>query len=96
MAQLNKLLHQELRLSVISFLVTIESADFNKLMEVTEASKGNLSVQISKLQKANYITVTKSFKGNYPHTECQITALGKQEFDLYVASLKQLLNIDKK
>ncbi|MFT5168959.1 MAG: DNA-binding HxlR family transcriptional regulator [Saprospiraceae bacterium] len=93
MSNLNKLLHQELRLSIISFLVTIESADFNKLIEVTSATKGNLSVQISKLQQAKYIAVKKSFKGNYPHTECKITKLGRTEFEIYVENLKQMLNL---
>ena len=93
MSNLNPLLHQELRLSIISFLVTIESADFKKLIEITSASKGNLSVQISKLQKAKYIQVEKSFKGNYPHTECKITALGRTEFEKYVENLKQMLNL---
>ena len=93
MPTLNKLLHQELRLSIISFLVTIESADFNKLIEVTSATKGNLSVQISKLQQAKYIEVKKSFKGNYPHTECKITQLGRTKFELYVENIKQMLNL---
>lgn len=93
MSNLNPLLHQELRLSIISFLVTIESADFKKLIEITSASKGNLSVQISKLQKAKYIQVKKSFKGNYPHTECKITESGRTEFEKYVENLKQMLNL---
>ena len=77
----------------MSFLVNIDWADFKKLMEVTAASKGNLSVQLSKLQKAGYIEVKKSFKGNYPHTECRITAQGKKEFDTYLKDLKSLLNL---
>ena len=93
MSRLNTLLHQELRLSIISFLVNVNKADFKKLIEVTKASKGNLSVQISKLQKANYIEVKKSFKGNYPHTECKITELGRTEFEKYVENLKQMLNL---
>lgn len=93
MSKLNSLLHQELRLSIISFLVNIESADFKKLIDVTSASKGNLSVQISNLQKAGYIKVNKSFKGNYPHTECQITELGRNEFEIYLNNIKKLLNI---
>lgn len=93
MTKLNTLLHQELRLSVISFLVTVEGADFKKLIEVTSASKGNLSVQISNLQKAGYLKVKKSFKGNYPHTECRITDLGRSEFENYLKNLKKMLNI---
>lgn len=93
MTKLNTLLHQELRLSIISFLVSVEWADFKKLIEVTSASKGNLSVQISNLQKAGYIKVKKSFKGNYPHTECRITKLGRSEFEIYLESIKKMLNI---
>ena len=93
MAKLNSLLHQELRLSIISFLANVEWVDFKKLIEVTEASKGNLSVQITKLQKAGYLEVRKSFKGNYPLTECCITDAGKTELEAYVSELKKLLNL---
>ena len=93
MGNLNSLLHQELRLSIVSFLAGVEWADFNKLLEVTDASKGNLSVQISKLQKAKYVEVNKSFKGNYPHTECRLTELGKEEFSAYLSELKKMLKL---
>ena len=93
MGKLNPKLHQELRLSIVSFLATIESADFNKLMEVTGASKGNLSVQISKLKAAKYIVVKKTFRNNYPHTSCSITNEGVEALRIYVDNLKQLLNI---
>ena len=93
MGKLNPILHQELRLSIVSFLATIDSADFNKLMEVTAASKGNLSVQISKLKSANYIDVKKTFKNNYPHTSCSITTEGVEALRVYVNNLKQLLNL---
>ena len=74
-------------------MANVEAADFKKLLAVTEATKGNLSVQISKLQKAEYISVAKTFKGNYPHTQCAITPKGMEALDIYVAQLKQLLNI---
>ena len=93
MTKLNQILHQELRLAIMSYLVNIEWADFKKLIEITKASKGNLSVQISKLQKEGYLEVKKSFKSNYPHTECKVTELGKKEFEAYLKSLKQMLNI---
>ena len=93
MARLNTILHQELRLSIISFLAGVESADFKKLLEVTSATKGNLSVQLNKLQDAGYIEITKSFKGNYPHTECAITPEGKAAFKDYLDNLKSLLKI---
>ena len=93
MPKLDPLLHQELRLSIVSFLAGVDRADFKKLMEVTKATKGNLSVQISKLQTAGYIKVNKSFKGNYPHTDCKITNQGHQAFETYVQELKKMLNL---
>ena len=93
MGKLNAILHQELRLSIISFLVGVDSAEFKKLLEVTKASKGNLSVQLTKLQKAGYIEIHKSFKGNYPHTDCMISTKGREAFESYLSELKKLLNI---
>lgn len=93
MDKLNPLFHQELRLAIVSYLMNIEAADFKKLIEVTSASKGNLSVQMSKLQKAGYIEVKKTFKGNYPHTECSITKQGRKEFTIYLNNLKTMLNL---
>ncbi|MCG8576502.1 MAG: transcriptional regulator [Flavobacteriales bacterium] len=93
MNKLDPLLHQELRLAIISFLATVERADFKKLLEVTEATKGNLSVQISKLQDAKYIKVTKTFKGKYPHTQCAITPTGSKALEAYVMAIKNLLNL---
>jgi len=89
---LDPLLHSQLRLAVISLLVSVESADFNYLLEETEASKGNLSVQLSKLKKADYITIEKTFKNNYPLTICRITKVGIQAFENYVNTLKGYLN----
>ena len=80
-------------MSIVSFLVNVESADFKKLLEVTKASKGNLSVQISKLQEAGYLKVKKTFKGNYPHTRCSLTAKGRTAFEGYIQELKGLLGI---
>ena len=93
MAKLNSILHQELRLAIISFLVNVEWVEFKKLSEVTGATKGNLSVQISKLKKAEYLEVRKSFRGNYPLTECQITDIGRKAFEGYVVQLKRMLNL---
>ena len=71
----------------------MEAADFKKLMEITEATKGNLSVQISKLKEAGYIEVIKSFKGNYPHTDCSITNVGRKELEEYISEIKNLLKL---
>lgn len=90
---LDPLLHQELRLSIVSFLANAESADFKKLLEVTGATKGNLSVQISKLEDNGYVKVTKSFKGKYPHTSCKLSKKGRNALGAYIKEIKKLLDI---
>jgi hypothetical protein len=89
---LDPLLHSQLRLAIMSLLVSVESADFNYLLEQTESTKGNLSVQISKLKKVEYLVVEKTFKNNYPLTTCKITKNGIQAFESYVNSLQSYLN----
>ncbi|GET46304.1 winged helix-turn-helix domain-containing protein [Capnocytophaga felis] len=88
---LDPLLHSQLRLAIMSLLVSEEKADFNRVKEVTQATSGNISVQISKLEKAGYINVTKSFKDNYPNTELALTTKGLQVFEEYVEALKGYL-----
>ena len=63
---LDPLLHSQLRLSIMSLLVSVEKAEFKFLLEKTGATRGNLSVQISKLSEAGYIEIAKSFRKNYP------------------------------
>ena len=89
---LNPLLHSQLRLAIISILMSVSKANFNYLKETTQATSGNLSIQIKKLQKAGYITVEKSFKNNYPNTTLSITDKGKKAFEVYVANLKKYIN----
>ena len=89
---LNPILHAPLRLAVISLLVGVESADFNFLLEQTDATKGNLSVQLTKLKAAGYIEITKGYKNNYPHTSCNISLKGLEAFEEYVISLKGYLS----
>lgn len=89
--ELNPLLHSELRLAVMSVLLSVESADFVFLREQTGATAGNLSVQIDKLQKAGYISVEKRFKGKMPCTTCAITQAGVAAFEEYVAALRSYI-----
>lgn len=89
--KLNPLLHSQLRLAIMSLLVSEEKADFARVKEVTGATAGNISVQIQKLEKAHYLTVTKSFKNNYPNTEIMLTSVGLKAFDEYVQTLKEYL-----
>ena len=89
---LDPILHSQLRLAVISLLMSVDVAEFTYIREQTGATAGNLSIQITKLKEAGYIEVTKKFRDNYPQTLCSITSLGKEKFTEYVNSLKDYLN----
>ncbi|MTI23217.1 transcriptional regulator [Fulvivirga sp. RKSG066] len=89
---LDPLLHSQLRLAIMSLLMSVKSAEFVHIKEKTGATAGNLSVQIDKLSKADYIQVTKSFKGKKPLTTCKITKVGINAFEEYVNALKQYIN----
>ncbi len=90
-SDLDPLLHQQLRLSVVSLLMNVKEAEFTYLREKTGASAGNLSVQINKLMDAGYIEVKKSFRDNYPLTTCRIAEKGKKAFEAYVKALQHYL-----
>ena len=75
----------------MSLLISVKEAEFIFLKEKTNASAGNLSVQIQKLKDAGYIDVTKQFKDNYPQTICKVTPKGIDAFELYVKALKQYI-----
>jgi DNA-binding MarR family transcriptional regulator len=89
--RLNPILHSELRLAIISYLVANGTSDFNEVKEITKATSGNISVQLKKLEKAHYITVTKGFKNNYQHTSIEITNIGIDAFEEYVNAIKQYI-----
>jgi DNA-binding MarR family transcriptional regulator len=71
--------------------MTSNEVDFNQIKETTNATSGNVSVQIKKLQEAGYIEVVKSFKNNYQNTSLSITKKGIKAFEDYVESLKQYI-----
>lgn len=89
---LDPILHSQLRLAVVSLLIGVKEAEFTFLKEKTNATAGNLSVQIQKLKDAGYIDVVKQFKNNYPQTICRITPQGVTAFDEYVKNLQVYLN----
>lgn len=91
--ELDPLLHSELRLAVISILISAEEADFVYLKEQTGATSGNLSVQIDKLSEAGYIEVERGFVGKRTRTVCKITPVGVEAFEKYVEALKGYLNL---
>lgn len=88
---LDPLLNNELRLKIMSILLTFDNADFVYLKEQTQATSGNLSVQIDKLSNAEYIDVKKTFEDKRPKTICQITPKGMKAFDDYIEALKTYL-----
>jgi len=88
---LDPILHSQLRLAVMSLLISVKEAEFTYIKEKTGSSAGNLSVQIQKLKDAGYIDVIKQFKDNYPQTICRITAAGITAFENYVDNLKTYL-----
>ena len=88
---LDPILHSQLRLAVMSLLISVKEAEFTFLKEKTNSTAGNLSVQIQKLKDAGYIDVIKQFKDNYPQTICKITSKGITAFEQYVNDLQSYL-----
>ena len=93
---LDPLLHSQVRLSVMSILVGVKSAEFSFLLENINTTKGNLSFQLNKLKEAEYIEIQKSFKGNYPLTTCMITGKGVDAYETYVNSISDYFKAFKK
>jgi len=89
---LDPLLHSQLRLSVMSLLISVEQAGFVFIKEKTEATAGNLSVQLDKLSTAGYIEIIKGYRGKKPLTSCRITKKGVEAFENYVSALKDYIN----
>jgi DNA-binding transcriptional ArsR family regulator len=90
--ELDPILHSQLRLAVVSLLISVREAEFTFLKEKTNSTAGNLSVQINKLKDAGYIDVTKQFSNNYPQTICKITKAGVEAFEMYVNALQTYMN----
>ena len=93
MKELNPFLHSQLRLAVMSILMSVEEADFVYLKEKTESTAGNLSVQLDKLSTAGYITLAKGMSGKRPRTTCRVTPAGRQAFEEYVDTLRTYLHL---
>lgn len=90
--ELDPILHTPLRLAIVSLLISVKEAEFTFIKEKTNATAGNLSVQISKLKEAGYLDVVKQFRDNYPQTICKITPEGVRAFETYVKNLQSYLN----
>jgi DNA-binding transcriptional ArsR family regulator len=92
--ELDPLLHSQLRLAIMSLLVSLREAEFVYLKEKTKASAGNLSLQLDKLKEAGYVEIIKTFKNNYPLTKCKVTRKGIKAFEQYINDIKGYLHLE--
>ncbi len=90
-SELDRIIHEPARLMLVALLFSVESADFLFLLKESKLTKGNLSVQLSRLEEAGYVEIEKTFRGKIPHTEYRITKKGKSAFSQYRKSLGSIL-----
>jgi DNA-binding MarR family transcriptional regulator len=89
---LDPVIHSQIRLAVLSILLSVEKAEFNYLKEATGTTDGNLSTHLSKLEQAGYISVKKSFKGKKSLTTCSLTEKGRTAFSRYLKALEDYIH----
>jgi DNA-binding MarR family transcriptional regulator len=88
---LDRLIHERMRLGIVSALAVNEALSFNELKGLLRTTDGNLSVHARKLEEAQYITCTKSFDGRIPKTEYRLTAAGRRAFERYLDHMEALI-----
>jgi DNA-binding HxlR family transcriptional regulator len=88
---LDRMIHEPARLMLMALLSSVETADFLFLLKESRLTKGNLSVQLSRLEEAGYLEMEKTFRGKIPHTEYRLTQKGKSAFNQYRKSLGSIL-----
>jgi DNA-binding HxlR family transcriptional regulator len=88
---LDRLIHERLRLGIISALVANDRLTFNDLKRLLQTTDGNLSVHARKLEDAEYIACDKSFEGRMPRTEYRLTAAGRRAFEKYLAHMEAII-----
>jgi DNA-binding MarR family transcriptional regulator len=89
--QLDRLVHERLRLGILGALSVSESLSFSEIKKLLETTDGNLSVHARKLEEAGYIACTKGFEGRVPRTEYRLTAAGKRALDRYLDHMEALI-----
>ena len=89
--KLDRLIHERLRLGILSALAVNESLTFNELKKLLETTDGNLSVHARKLEDAQYITCTKSFQNRLPKTEYRLTPVGRRALERYLDHMEALI-----
>ena len=88
---IDDVIHGRLRLGIMAYLSSAEVADFNELKALLQATQGNLSVHLRKLEDAQYVEIEKSFLGRKPRTQVRITAAGRAAFATYLEALGKLI-----
>jgi DNA-binding HxlR family transcriptional regulator len=88
---LDRLIHERLRLGIVSALAVNESLSFNDLKRLMNTTDGNLSVHARKLEEAHYVTCNKSFEGRVPKTSYSLTALGRRALERYLDHMEALI-----
>lgn len=91
-AELDRVIHERVRLGIVSALAGVERASFNELKSLLKVSDGNLSVHARKLEDAEYITCSKSFDGRMPKTEYRLTAAGRRALERYLDHMEALIH----
>jgi len=90
--ELDRLIHERVRLALVSALAVRESMSFNELKQLLELTDGNLSVHARKLEDAGYIECRKTFEGRVPRTEFSLTDPGRRALDAYLAHMEKLIS----
>jgi DNA-binding HxlR family transcriptional regulator len=89
--ELDRLIHERVRLAIVSALAVNDALTFNELKALLRTSDGNLSVHARKLEEARYVTCTKTFEGRVPRTEYCLTAAGRQALNRYLGHMEALI-----
>ena len=95
LTELDRVIHEPARLTLVALLASVESADFLFLLKESGLTKGNLSVHLSRLEEAGYVQTEKTFRGKIPHTEYCLTSKGKTAFNQYRKKIGSLFNSKK-
>ena len=94
LGRIDEVIHGRIRLGIMVYLADAETADFTELKTVLEATQGNLSVHIKKLEEAGYVAIDKRFIANKPNTRVRITPAGREAFATYLEALGALIGGD--
>jgi DNA-binding MarR family transcriptional regulator len=94
-ADLDRLIHERIRLGIVSALAVNRSLTFNELKGLLKTTDGNLSVHARKLEEADYIACTKSFDGRLPKTEYRLAAAGRKALERYLSHMEALIRVTR-